>query len=102
MPFPLGRVSRERMARHIVGLIEKPRRALFMSRLYDVPVFLNRWFPEFVDWTSETWVRRKRKDELPPSATVAPVHYERSVSFVPILGAISMLALITRVWLKKR
>lgn len=100
MPFPLGRVSRERMARHIVGLIEKPRRALFMSRLYDVPVFLNKVFPGFVDWTSETWVRNKRNDELPPADKVAPVHYARSYSFLSILGALSALALIARVWRK--
>jgi NADP-dependent 3-hydroxy acid dehydrogenase YdfG len=102
MPFPLGRVSRERMARHIVGLIEKPRRALFMSRLYDFPVFLNKVFPGFVDWTSESWIRRKRKDELPPRSSVAPVHYARSYPLLPILGALSALALITRVWKKKR
>jgi NADP-dependent 3-hydroxy acid dehydrogenase YdfG len=102
LPFPLGRVSRERMARHIVGLIEKPRRALFMSRLYDFPVLLNAVFPGFVDWTSATWIRHKRKDELPPSNTVAPVRYARSYALLPILGALSALALITRVLKKKR
>ena len=102
MPFPLGRVSRERLARHIVSLIEKPRRAFFMSRLYDVPVLLNRLFPEFVDWTSATWVRRKRKDEIPPEKDIAPVHYSRSFSLLPILGVISMLVLITKVWRQKQ
>ena len=102
MPFPLGRVSRERLARHIVGLIEKPRRSLFMSRLYDVPVFLNRLFPEFVDWTSSTWVRRKRKNELPPKEDVKPVHYSSSDSYVPFLGLISVLAIAIKVWRKKR
>jgi NADP-dependent 3-hydroxy acid dehydrogenase YdfG len=101
-PVPIGRVSRERMARHIVGLIEKPRRALFMSRIYDVPVVLNRLFPAFMDWTSETWVRHKRKDELPPRKDVAPVRYARSYPFMPVLGLLSVLALITRVWRKKR
>ena len=102
MPFPLGRVSRERLARHIVGLIEQPRRALFMSRLYDVPVLLNRLFPEFVDWTSATWVRRRRKDEIPPQEDVAPVHYSRSFSLLPIFGVISMLMLISKVRQKKQ
>src|SRR5512133_1304389 len=59
MPIPIGRISRERLARRIVDLIEKPQRALFISRLYDVPVFLNRIFPGFVDRVSAMWVRRK-------------------------------------------
>src|SRR5215213_2375232 len=63
-PVPIGRIRRERLARHLVGLIEKPRRALFISRLYEVPVQLNRFFPEIVDFFSETWIRRKRKDEV--------------------------------------
>src|SRR5688572_32366415 len=60
---PIGRISRERLARHIVGLIEKPRRALFISRIYEVPVSLNKLFPEFVDWVSASWVRRKSLQE---------------------------------------
>ncbi len=101
MPFPLGRVSRERMARHIVSLIEKPRRALFISRLYDLPVMLNRFFPEFVDWTSETWVRSKRKEELPPQEDVAPVHYAPSYSLLPVLGALLTFTLVAKIWRKK-
>lgn len=100
-PVPIGRVSRERMARHIVGLIERPRRALFMSRIYDIPVILNKLFPEFVDWTSATWIRRKRKKELPPAETVAPVRYPNSYSLWQVLGVVSMLALVTKVWSKK-
>src|SRR5215212_11155713 len=72
---PIGRISRERLARHIIRLIEKPQRALFISRLYEVPVLLNKLFPGVVDWVSSTWVRRKRKEELPPSEEVRPVHY---------------------------
>jgi hypothetical protein len=58
---PIGRISRERLARHIVHLIEEPRRALFMSRIYEVPRLITKLFPEFVDWVSATWVRRKYK-----------------------------------------
>ncbi len=101
MPFPLGRVSRERMASHIVGLIEKPRRALFMSRLYDLPVLLNRLFPEIIDWTSETWVRNQRKNELPPKENVAAAHYKRSYSLLPIFGALLTFALVAKIWRKK-
>jgi short-subunit dehydrogenase len=95
---PIGRISRERLARHLVTLIEKPRRALFISRLYEVPVLLNKLFPEFVDFTSESWVRRKRKNELPPSEEVAPVHYSRTLSVWKLTGGLVMLALVARFW----
>ena len=98
---PIGRISRERLARHIVTLIEKPRRALFISRLYEVPVLLNKLFPEFIDFTSETWVRRKRKNELPPSEEVAPVRYSHSLPTWKLAGGIVLLALIRRFWRRK-
>jgi len=98
---PIGRISRERLARHIVALIEKPRRALFISRLYEVPVLLNKLFPEFIDFTSETWVRRKRKNELPPSEEVAPVRYSRSLPIWKLAGGMVLLALIRRFWRRK-
>jgi len=101
-PVPIGRISRERLARHIVGLIEKPRRALFISRLYEVPVLLNRLFPEIVDWVSETWVRRKRKDEVPSPDEVTPVRYRRSFSLWHFAGGILMLALVSKLWRKKQ
>jgi hypothetical protein len=62
--FPIGKVTREQMARKIVALVERPRRAVFFSRLYDVPAVLNRMFPGLVDLASSTWVRWKRRDEL--------------------------------------
>jgi NADP-dependent 3-hydroxy acid dehydrogenase YdfG len=99
---PIGRVSREQMARRILGLIERPRRALFISRLYDVPVLLNRFFPGFVDWVSATWVYRRRKQELQPSENVTPVHYERSYSLWKAFGALFMLALVAKLWRKKQ
>jgi short-subunit dehydrogenase len=99
--IPLGRISRERLARHIVGLLEKPRRALFISRVYEVPVLLNKLLPEFVDWVSETWVRRKRKEELPPSEEVAPVNYPGSFSLWQLVGSLFMLAMVTKLWRRK-
>ena len=98
---PIGRISRERLARHLVTLIERPRRALFISRLYEVPVLLNKLFPEFVDFTSETWVRHKRKNELPPSEEVTPVHYSPSLSVWKLTGVLVMLALVARFWRRK-
>jgi NADP-dependent 3-hydroxy acid dehydrogenase YdfG len=62
--FPLGKVTKEKVAREMVRLVERPRRSLFLSRLYDVPVFFNRRFPGFIDWASAFWVRRKRSKEL--------------------------------------
>ena len=100
-PNPIGRISRERLARHIVRLIEKPRHALFISRVYEVPVTLNKLFPEFVDWVSETWVRSKRKNEVPPGEAVATVQYSRSFSLLPWVAGVFAVGLITRLWRKK-
>lgn len=96
--LPLGRISRERLARHIVGLIEEPRRELFISRLYDIGVFFNKVFPQVVDWLSATWVRRKRKEELPPSEEIAPVHYSNSFSLWPLIGGVMVVVFIKRLW----
>ena len=101
-PNPIGRISRERLARHIVGLIEKPRRALFISRLYEVPVILNKLFPEFVDWVSEDWVRGKRKKEIPPEGLVARVKYSSSFAWLPGLAGFLAVGLITRFYLYTR
>jgi NADP-dependent 3-hydroxy acid dehydrogenase YdfG len=62
--LPVGKVTREQLARKMVTLVENPRYALFYSRLYDVPVFLNRHFPGLVDLISNAWVRWKRRSEL--------------------------------------
>ncbi len=101
---PIGRISRERLARHIIGLIEKPRRALFISRVYEVPVLLNKLFPEFLDWVSENWVRRKQRKEhkeLPSPDEVAQVHYSSSFSLLHVVGGLLMLALVTKFWRRK-
>jgi NADP-dependent 3-hydroxy acid dehydrogenase YdfG len=98
---PIGRISRERLARHIVGLIERPRRALFISRVYDLPVLLSKLFPEIVDWVSETWVRRKRKDELPPADEVTHVTYPRSFSLWQLVGGVLLIGLVGQFWRKK-
>jgi NADP-dependent 3-hydroxy acid dehydrogenase YdfG len=100
---PIGRISRERLARNIVGLIEKPRRALFMSRLYEVPVLLNKLFPGFIDWTSATWVRRKYKQEHKPVPNeIDTVHYSSSFSLWQLTGGLSLLALIAHLWRRKK
>jgi NADP-dependent 3-hydroxy acid dehydrogenase YdfG len=98
---PIGRISRERLARYIVALIEKPRRALFISRIYEMPVLLNKLFPDIVDWVSETWVRRKREKELPSVEEVSPVHYRRSLSLWRLAGGLIMFVLVARLKRKK-
>jgi short-subunit dehydrogenase len=101
--IPIGRVSRETMARKIVDLIEKPRRALFISRLYDVPVMLNRFFPGFVDWVSATWVLRRRKKELDRSEAATTVHYYKDRNMLgQLFGAALMFALVAKLWRKKQ
>ena len=94
--LPIGRISRERLARHLVSLVEQPRRELFISRLYDPLVFLNRRVPALVDLFTSRWVRNKRKKELPPSEEVAPVHYESSSSIWLVLGAVAAYTLLSR------
>jgi NADP-dependent 3-hydroxy acid dehydrogenase YdfG len=99
MPIPIGRVSRERLARHIVKLIEKPQRALFISRIYEFPVLLNKLFPSLVDRISSLWVRNRRKKELPSSEEISPVQYQRSSPAIPLMlaaGSIGMLAILLR------
>jgi short-subunit dehydrogenase len=99
--IPIGRISRERLARHLVGLVEKPRREFFISRWYDPLVFLNRHFPELVDWFTARWVRNKRKKELPPSEDVAPVHYQKSFSPLPLLGILALFTVMAKLWRRK-
>ena len=96
-PLPIGRITREQLARHIVELIEKPRRALFVSRLYEFPVLLNRLFPEVIDWVSANWVRRKRKQEISPANRIAPVQYSGSGTGWALAGTLGMLALVFQI-----
>ena len=98
--IPIGRVSREAIARKIVNLVEHPRRALYYSRVYDIPVVLNQLFPELLDWISAAWIRGQRKDEMPPAAQIAPVHYKTSVPLWRVIGGSLLIALVIRLWRK--
>jgi NADP-dependent 3-hydroxy acid dehydrogenase YdfG len=100
-PVPIGRISRERLARHIVGLIENPRRALFISRIYEVPVLINKLFPEIVDWISETWVRRQRKQQVPAGDETATVQYPHSHTLWQVAGVVFTLILVFRLSRRK-
>jgi NADP-dependent 3-hydroxy acid dehydrogenase YdfG len=99
--IPLGRISRERLARHLVQLVEQPRREFFISRWYDPLVFLNRHIPGLVDSFTARWVRNKRKKELPPREEIAPVHYESSSPIWQLVGVLAVFTLVSRLWRRK-
>jgi NADP-dependent 3-hydroxy acid dehydrogenase YdfG len=104
MPVPIGRIKRERMARYIVDLIEKPRPALFTSRIYEVPVLINKLFPGVIDRFSAAWVRRKRKQEIPPAEQITPVEYARNRNLTSIwlsAASIGVMALVFRLLTSK-
>lgn len=60
----LGQVSRERVARTVVRLVERPRREVFLGRIYDAAAILNKLFPWTIDLASSIWVRLKQAEEL--------------------------------------
>ena len=93
--FPIGKVTRQKVAREMVKLVEKPRRALFLSRLYDAPVVLNKLTPGLVDTLSSTWVRLKRREELrePHPRPAQKVNYGRSPLVIPVAGLLLAAAL---------
>lgn len=62
--FAVGRISREYLARRVVDVLYRPRRELFVSQLYDVPAFINRYFPWVVDLFFYFWMKRMRRGEL--------------------------------------
>jgi NADP-dependent 3-hydroxy acid dehydrogenase YdfG len=59
-----GQVSRERVARTLVRLVERPRPYVFLGRVYDLLAILNKLFPWTIDLASSIWVRRKQAEEL--------------------------------------
>jgi hypothetical protein len=104
MPVPIGRIKRERLARRIVELMEKPQRALFISRVYDVPVLLNKLFPGVMDRLSAGWVRQKRKKEITPLEQITPVEYQPARNMIPVwlaAGSIGLMAIFFRLLTSK-
>ena len=59
-----GQVSREKVAQTLVQLVERPRREVYLGRLYDIPAILNKLLPWTIDLASSLWVRRKQAEEL--------------------------------------
>lgn len=72
--LPIGRVSKQRVANALVDLVEDPRRELFLGRLYDAGVLVNRHLPALLDALSSLWVRFKRRGQLalPAAAELPP------------------------------
>jgi short-subunit dehydrogenase len=104
MPVPIGRIKRERMALYIVDLIEKPRRALFISLIYEVPVLINKLFPGVIDRFSAAWVRHKRKQEIPPEEQITHVEYAKNRNLTPLwlsAASIGVMALVFRLLISK-
>jgi NADP-dependent 3-hydroxy acid dehydrogenase YdfG len=100
--FPLGKISRENLAKMLVELVEKPRRALFVSRLYEPGVFLNKVFPQAVDWIMGYWVRRHRKNEVHSFEQTEPARYHNSlISLLPLLGGVFAITALFRIMRKK-
>jgi len=93
LSFPLGKVSRERVAQALVQLVEQPRPTLFLSRLYDVPVAVNKFFPDVVDRISAAWVRWKRRAEF-RRQTPAPDHGTLPALYRNWLSPISLIAIL--------
>lgn len=99
---PIGKVSREHVARELVKLVERPRRAVFTSRLYDIPVILNLLFPELIDNIMAIWVRRMRRQEGKGTRLrqATPARYRDSFSLLKLaalaVGAVTMGRAVTR------
>ena len=64
-----GQVTRKRVARTLVRMVERPRRSIFLGRIYDGLAILNKLFPWTIDWASSIWVRLKQRQELKKGKT---------------------------------
>ena len=97
---PIGKVSREVVARKIIELVEHPQRSLFIGRSYDVPVITNALFPGLVDAFSTMFVKFHRRKELPLIQPVS-ISRNRPSYFGGYLAMLSMGALLIG-WLLRR
>lgn len=100
---PIGKVTREQVAHEIVELVEKPRRAVYMSRIYDLPVLVNMLVPEAIDLFSSIWVRLKRRQELKEDEVgeTPEVHYGRVLN-VPQIIVMAFSAVLVYLFLKRK
>ena len=100
---PIGKVTREQVARKIVDLVENPRRAVYMSRIYDIPVFLNIFLPRIVDLFTSLWVTLKRRKELTVNggSQTHPVRYGITLN-VPQIIVLAFSAVLFVIYLRRK
>lgn len=98
---PIGKVSRETVAKAIVKLVEDPPRSLFIGRLYDVPVATNAVLPGLVDFISTLFVKFHRRKELSPTQPLA-LSRNRISHFGGYVAMLSMGAVLLSWLLKKK
>lgn len=100
--LPIGKITREKLAREVVALAERPRRELFISRLYDPGVWMNRRWPGLVDLISAVWVWRKRRTILGTGQEPAqPAPFFFRLRQTAVLGMLAAGA-AGWLWLKER
>jgi short-subunit dehydrogenase len=85
---PIGRVSKEKVAETLLRLVERPRRAAFLGRLYDVGVWANRRWPGLLDLGSRLWVMNKRREALARPVTHARPKRRGRLAALPALTAL--------------
>lgn len=98
---PIGRVSREVVARKIIELVEHPQRSLFIGRSYDIAVITNALFPALVDFFSTIFVKFHRRKELPLKQAVS-ISRNRPSYFGGYLAMLSVGTLVLGLLLKKK
>lgn len=98
---PIGKVSREAVARNIVELVENPQRSLFLGRLYDIPVITNAVLPGIIDLFSAFFVKFHRRKELPLMRRAAIIR-NRPAYFGGYLAILSLVGLTVGWLLKKK
>jgi short-subunit dehydrogenase len=96
---PIGKVTRETVAREIVELVEQPRRSLYIGRLYDIPATLNLLFPGLIDWISVAWVKKERRKELSRNSSNAGSNVLPNLMQWTALGALGVMLIG---WLVKK
>lgn len=97
---PIGKVTREQVARQMVALVENPKRSAFLGRPYEIPVFIDRMKPELVDAASSFWVRLKQRKNIGQPLTISRSRaYQFAAGMVGVLAAITIARsfILTRV-----
>jgi NAD(P)-dependent dehydrogenase (short-subunit alcohol dehydrogenase family) len=101
---PFGRRTREQVAEELVDLVARPRRALYLGRVYEAAVLANRLLPGLVDALTWVWMRVRRRKELAgPAQLAAPAaaaraRHRRGASWLLPLAAGLAVAVVGWAW----